>query len=101
MQTIKCFEVLGNTDTTEGRTPKKVVAYFSTREEAIKYVKSPAYRKWCVMGVQCNDDIVYNISEVTLTILDTASEIEQAEREQIKIRALAKLTKEERAALGL
>lgn len=101
MQTIKCFEVLGNTDTTEGRSPMKVVARFSTREAAVTYVKSPKYAKWCVMGYLSTDDEKYNIKEATLTILDSIEDLEAAETEQIKVRALTKLTKEERDALGL
>lgn len=101
MQKIKCFEVMGNTDTTEGRGPMKVVARFRTREAAVTYVKSPLYAKWCVMGYLSNNDEKYSIKEATLTILDSIEELEAAEREQLKILALSKLTKEERAALGL
>ena len=101
MQIIKCFEVLGNTDTTEGRGPMKVVARFTTREAATLYVKSKAYAQWCVMGCQNLQYDLNNIKEVTLTILERVDELEQMELEELKARALAKLTDKEKRALGL
>ena len=100
MQTIKCFEVMGHTDTTEGRGPMTVAARFSSRQAAEQYVKSKAYAKWCVMGYLSKDDIK-KIKEVTITILDSAEELELANRENLKATALAKLSKQEREALGL
>ena len=101
MQTIKCFEVMGNTDTTEGRGPMKVVARFSNSEAATKYVKSKAYAQWCVMGYQNEKTDLNNIREVTICILDTVEELVDMNREELKAKALAKLTKAEREALGL
>ena len=101
MQTIKCFEVMGNTDTTEGRGPMKVVARFSNYDEAAKYVKSEAYARWCVMGYQSEKTDLKNIRETVLTILDTCDELELQQREELKAQGLAKLTKAEREALGL
>ena len=101
MQTIKCFEVMGNTDTTEGRGPMKVVARFSNYDEAAKYVKSKAYSRWCVMGCQSEKLDLNNIRETVLTILDTCDELELQQREELKAQALAKLSKAEREALGL
>ena len=100
MQVIKCFEVMGHTDTTEGRGPMKVVTRFSTRDAAVEYVKSEDYSKWCVMGYRRCDD-VKNIKEATLVILDSLAEMRVAEREDLKAKALAKLTRAEREALGL
>lgn len=100
MQTIKCFEVMGHTDTNEGRGPMIVAARFSNRSAAEQYVKSKAYATWCVWGSQHKDDIK-KIKEVTLTILDSAEELELANRENLKAAALAKLTAAEREALGL
>ncbi len=99
MKTIKCFEVMGNTDTTEGRGPMKVVARFSNKEEATKYVRSGAYSEWCVMGYQSNDDIK-NIREATITVLDSVDELVLLKKENLKASALAKLTDAERKALG-
>jgi ribosomal protein L20A (L18A) len=100
MQQIKCFEVKGNTDTTEGRGPMKVVARFSTYEAAVEYVKSPAYAEWCVMGYRSASD-TNKISEVTLLILDSIDELEEGKKSAIRDRAIAKLTVEERKVLGL
>lgn len=101
MQTIKCFEVMGHTDTTEGRGPLKVVARFSDYNEAAKYVKSKAYAKWCVMGCQNEKTDLNNIRETALTILDSVEELVAMDRENLKAQALAKLSKAEREALGL
>ncbi len=101
MQEIKCYEVRGNTDTTEGRGPMKVVARFKTFELAAVYVKSKMYAKWCVMGVQ---NWVYdsqNIKETTILILDSIDELEEVRRNDLRESGRAKLTKEEREALGL
>jgi len=101
MQTIKCFEVYGHTDTTEGRGPMKVVARFFDHGEAVKFVQSKAYARWCVMGFQDTKYDVNNIKEACIVVLDNVQELEQQQLEETKMRALAKLTKEERAALGL
>jgi len=101
MQIIKCFEVMGHTDTMEGRGPMKVVARFSNERAAIKFVKSPAYVRWCVMGYQSEKADINNIYETVITILDTCDELELQRREELKVEAISKLTKEEREVLGL
>jgi len=101
MQVIKCYEVIGNTDTTEGRGPMIVAARFSSREAAEKFVRSKAYAKWCVMGIQNAAYDLNNIRESTIIIMDSVDEITLQTAEALKANALAKLTKEERAALGL
>ena len=100
MQVIKCFEVMGHTDTTEGRGQMKVVARFSDKGEATKFIKSKVYSKWCVMGYQSNTDL-NNIREATITIMDTIEEYQQSETEMLKAKTMAKLSVEERQALGL
>lgn len=100
MKTIECFEVFGNTDTTEGRGPMKIVARFSNENEAIKYVKSPAYKRWCVMGYQSNYDL-NNIHKSVIIILDSLDEFEVYTKEDLRRKALNKLSKEEQEALGL
>lgn len=74
MQTIKCFEVYGNTDTTEGLGPMTLVARFSSYDAAVQYVKSPSYATWCVMGHQVIENDLRNIREATIIILDTLNE---------------------------
>lgn len=101
MQKIKCFEVMGNTDTTEGRGPMKVVARFNTREAALVYVRSKAYSQWCVMGVQSWVYDSRNIVENTILIFDSMDEMEEVRKSKLRKSALSKLTTEEKEALGL
>jgi hypothetical protein len=101
MQTVTCFEVYGHADTTEGRAPMKVVARFSTRDVAEHYVKSPQYRKWCVMGYQNPREDVKNIRETQMVIFDSVEELTEQNNQAAKARALAKLTLAERKLLGL
>ena len=101
MQVIKCYEVMGHTDTTEGRGPMKVVARFSSQIEASRFVLSNEYSKWCVMGHQDSLNDLRKIHETTLIILDSVEEMSQQKTEQLRASALAKLTVEERAALGI
>ena len=101
MQSIKCFEVYGNTDTTEGRGPMKLVVRFSSYETAVQYVKSPAYAWWCVMGYQNEEYDLLNIREADIVILDSLSEFEANKKKELKAAALSKLSKEEREALGV
>lgn len=100
MKKIECFEVLGHTDTTEGRGPMKVIARFSTETAANKYIESSAYKKWCVMGHLSTYD-KNNIKRTTIIILDSVDELSELENEEFKARALAKLTQQERKVLGL
>lgn len=100
MKSIKCFEVLGHTDTTEGRGPMKVVARFSNKEAALLYVKSKRYAEWCVMGCLSSYD-VNNIKETTIIIMESVEEIDEAINMDRKARALAKLSDEEKKLLGL
>ena len=101
MQIIKCFEVMGNTDTTEGRGPMKLAARFSTYDAAVSYVKSPAYARYCVMGLSNWEYDRLNIKESTIIILDRVDELEQMHTEELRASAMKKLSKEEILALGL
>lgn len=91
---------MGHTDTTEGRGPMKVVARFKTRSVAEMYVSSKSYARWCVMGYQSKDD-VRNIKKVTILILDSMDELDEVRKNNLRESGLAKLTKEEKEALGL
>jgi hypothetical protein len=101
MQEIKCFEVMGNTDTIVGRGPKKVVARFKTREAAVAYVKSEFYAQWCVQEIKMWERDCRNIIETTIKILDSMDELNEVRKTLLKESALAKLTKEEKEVLGL
>lgn len=100
MNNVKCFEVFGHSDTTEGRGPMKVVARFSNYTAASEYVKSKEYSKWCVMGYQSPNDI-NNIKPATIIILDSVDELAAMTQEALKAQALAKLTQAEKEALGV
>ena len=100
MKTVKVFEVMGHTDTAEGRGPMKVVARFSNQTAAAEFVTSPAYSQYCVMGYQSIADLA-NIHETDLIIFDTINEVHEMMREELRASAIAKLSKAEREALGL
>lgn len=51
------------------------------------------------MGYQSEQD-VDKIKQVSLTIIDTVEEFDSAQREELKAKALAKLTPQEREVLG-
>lgn len=101
MQLINCFEVLGHTNTTDGRGPMKVVARFSTYLAAVNFVQSKAYAQWCVMGHQDPVSDIKHIREFRFVIYVSPEELTQEYKETLKASAIAKLTKEERAALGI
>ena len=101
MQVIKCWEVLGHTNTTDGMGPMKVVARFSSKEQAGLYVKSKQYAKYCVQGHQDWKYDKNNIKPSSLIILDNVGEIVEMQRQELLDKALAKLSDEEREVLGL
>lgn len=101
MQVINCWEVLGNTNTTDGMGPMKVLARFSSKEQAELYVKSKPYAKYCVQGHQDWKYDMNNIKFTSLIILDNVDEFADIERQELRNKALAKLSDEEREALGL
>ncbi len=101
MQVINCWEVLGHTNTTDGMGPMKVVARFFSKEQAELYVKSKSYAKYCVQGHQDWKYDKNNIEQVSLVILDDVGEIVEMQRQELRNKALAKLSDEEREALGL
>lgn len=101
MKTIDCYEVLGHTDTTEGRAPMKVVARFSDYGQAEKFVKSKDYyAQWCVWGRPNEKYDLSNIRRTTIVILDSVEELAAASQQELKQQALSKLSPAERSALG-
>jgi hypothetical protein len=78
----------------------KVVARFTTRSEAEKYVTSDVYSQYCVMGYQSPRDVEH-IRPTTILILDSMSEFEEIQIEKMKSKALTKLTDQEKKILGL
>lgn len=100
MKKIDCYEVLGHTDTTEGRAPMKVVARFSEYSQAEKFVKSKAYARWCVWGRLDQRYDLSNIRKTTIVILDSVEEQDELSQQELKQQALSKLSAAERSALG-
>lgn len=97
-KTIVCVEV--NSDTTEGRGPMKMLALFSDRGVAESVMLDPRFRRFNVQGIATRpDDLTYNCKEYV--IYDTPEDFWDYQDGKVRQNALAKLTKEEREALGL
>ena len=79
----------------------KVVARFSNKPAAETFVKSKDYAEWCVMGHRNWEYDKHNINQTKLVILDSVDDFAASEAEELKAKALAKLTMEERKALGV
>lgn len=89
LQVIEFYEVW-DTYTVDGMGPSTVIARITDKTEAEKY----AYKR----GNYGNDA---NVRLVKLTIVDSASEMEDYEEEEKRQKALAKLTDEELKLLGI
>lgn len=85
-----CFEV---TEPDGGGMQSNHVAYFSSRTEAEQFVKN-SDRGWpkYIREKTINHNYI---------VLDRTEEFDQLKRENLKQRALSKLSKEEISALGL
>lgn len=107
MKTISYFAVMENTDKTEGRglcIPTGIG--FEREEDALDFVASPSYAKYATMGVPPSRQWAgAYVNRIAITVFDDLDECEIQFPELEKIRkrkkALAKLTDEERALLGL
>jgi hypothetical protein len=102
MQRLEAFDVLGHTDTNDGSGPMTVVARFRNRDTALEYIRTREYiDKWSVQGQPvCS---IYEDSLVVqydLIIYDSVEELVQHNKEELRQRALLKLTTQERNALG-
>ncbi len=88
------YAVTTNTDLTEGRGSSVHLAYFVRRSDAERYAVGKG-----VMGTPAT------VTAATLPplprVYETWEEYEEVNRESVRARALAKLSKEERDALGL
>lgn len=99
---IHLFAVTHNSDLTEGRGHTVTLAHFEDKNEALKVVNDPRYKKWCVMGVHQPGREQHNVSERTIVVYHSAEEFwEQYDTDAKRARALAKLTPEDRKLLGL
>ena len=89
---IDGFEVITNSDLNEGRGHAVHVCYCSSQSLALDVAKGK--------GVFGTDADVRPVCK-TITIYDTMEEIVKNDVDQIKKRALAKLTQEDRITLNL
>ena len=100
MKEIECYELLANTDRTEGRGGTEVVGRFVHYSDALSVNNDPRfYKEYGVMGSK--SDPKYNIRKANIVIFDSNEDFFNMKKEYLKERALAKLTAEERNLLGL
>lgn len=101
METIELTQVTSNSDTTEGRGYTIVHGYARNAEIARAIVRDKRYARYCVMGVQSSDDYKYMTGPATIKIFESVEDFFNNSKEEIRKRALAKLTPAEREALGV
>lgn len=103
MQTITFYEVTQNSDKTEGKGMDMPTGFgFYDKQEAIHFAESEDYaKKFGVMGCRGSK---YDVVDRTIHIFsdrnDMIKNYDAIMKETCKKQALAKLTKEEREALG-
>ena len=101
METLELTQITGNSDTTEGRGPTIVKGYARNAEIAHAIVRDKRYARYCVMGVQTTNDYKYMTVPVTIRIFESVEDFFHNSKEEIRKRALAKLSADEREALGV
>lgn len=101
METINLVQITSNSDTTEGRGYTIVHGYARNNEVAHGIVRDKRYARYCCMGVQSPDDYKYMTGPATIKIFDSVEDFFNNTKDEIKKRALAKLSAAEREALGL
>jgi len=105
MKILKGFFVYANVDTNEGRGPSFQLPYlFSTRTDAELFVTSIYYaHRYGVQGKIGSPE--YDVKEENIIIFERGEDslkiIKDTDVENIKKRAMDKLTYEEKEALGL
>lgn len=100
MKTFETWCLTSNSDLTEGRGIDRVVARFSNERAARDAYSDPRFSRYCVMGVKGSDP-GYQLKQEVVVIHDTASSFWDNTREEVRKRAIAKLTVLEQEALGL
>lgn len=99
MPTQKAFVVSRNTDQTEGRGALVPFCYTKTKELALQIINSPIfYQKYGVQGCKEGD---YLVREIDLAIFSNFEEFVLSEKSEAAQKALSKLTKADKEALGL
>ena len=62
---VTCWNVYGNSDTTEGRGPLVRVGRFSSKEAAADLFNTEWYRrKYCVMGFRSSHDAYVKVDSI-------------------------------------
>jgi hypothetical protein len=88
---LQVWKAARNSDLAEGRGYEILIGYFKYEDDA-----KLAAKGWGVMGVGDG-----NVAPVTLRVYDSLGEFSENETELLKNSALAKLTHQEKQALGL
>ena len=101
MQTLDLIAITSNSDTTEGRGHTIVHGYTDDPGIARAIVQDKRFAKYCVMGVQQPDDYKYYNERAVIKIFDSADEFFNNTKDEIRKRALSKLTAEDRESLGV
>jgi len=98
--TIKYYELTYNTDGVEGRGADKVHARFVNNVDAIAVCNDQRYwGKYGVMGTRY--DPKNQVREVCAPLFESVADFWNYDEDEVKKRALAKLTDAEKKALGL
>lgn len=101
LKRITAYEVRGQTDTTEGRGGTYLVGYFFNKSKADEAAKDKGV--WGAAG----DVHTVNVVELTypqgfkVFYLDKPIDVKSATNEELKAKALAKLTTEDKLILGI
>lgn len=101
METLELTQITSNSDTTEGRGYTIVHGYTRNGEVARAIVRDKRYARYCVMGVQHLDDYRHMTGPANIKIFESVEDFFDNSKEEIRKRALAKLTAAEREALGV
>ncbi len=98
MNTQKLFAITSNSDTTEGRGRTIIHGYCKEKAHAVQIIEDERfYKKYGVMGCPaCKAE--NDARETDIIIFDDPEEFF---KENLRLQALKKLTKEEKEALGL
>ena len=101
MEIVELTKIMSNSDTLEGKGHTIVHGYARNAEIAHAIVRDKRYARYCVMGVQTPYDYRYMTEPVTIKIFESVDDFFQNSKEEIRKRALAKLSAAEREALGV
>jgi hypothetical protein len=98
--TIKYYELTYNSDGTEGRGYSIVAARFVNKDDAVAVCNDERYwKKHGVMGTKM--DPKYDVREVCGPLFESTADYWHYDVDEVKKKALAKLTDAEKKALGL